>query len=276
MRSASPNNRRFFLAQTLKTTLLAASLAATGSAQNAKPLYYTTTFYHVDDSKRDENLDFTRKVMSKFYAGLVKDVAQVRSVTISEVVYGGNPEPRGNFIVNIVSEGPPHPDPAVTEPIYKSTTGMSGAEFRAKAALVRSRVGQILAVNLAREGSDPLKEGDFIRVDYMKVAEGRNADYLNMERTDYQPLHAQRIKDGNMKRWLLNAMRSPAGEARPYDNYTVQIFSSLDQAMMPARYEELLRKVNPNKSFAGINARMQPTRKIIRGELRRVIWSVSK
>jgi len=79
-----------------------------------------------------------------------------------------------------------------------------------------------------------------------------------------------------MKRWSLNVLRSPTGEARPYDAYTVQIFSSLDQAMLPPRYEDLLRKATPDKSYATITSRMLPTRKIVRGELRRVIWSASK
>jgi len=280
MPSSNTDNRQLFLAKTLKSTLLAACLTAAGvsviSAQNAKPLYYTSTFSHVEDAKRDENLEFTRKIQSKYFDGLVKDVAEVRSVSLTEVIYGGNPEPRGNFVVTIVTEGPPHPDPAVTEAIYKKTTSMSGSEVRAKTASLRSRVGQILAVNLAREGTEPLKEGDIIRVDYMKVAEGRGPDYTNLERSDWQPLHAQRIKEGTMKRWSLNVLRSPTGEARPYDAYTVQIFSSLDQAMLPPRYEDLLRKATPDKSYATINSRMLPTRKIVRGELRRVIWSASK
>ena len=267
------------LSGTLKTTLLMATLAATGSvvlAQDAKPRFYTTTFYHVDGAKREENLEFTKSVLGKFYAGLVKDVAEVRSVTISEVIYGGNPEPAGNFIINIVTDGPPHPEAAVTEPIYKKTTGMSGAEVRTKGALLRSRVGQILSVNVVREGTEPLKQGDVVRVDYMKVADGRGADYVNLEKSDWAPLHAQRIKEGTMKRWALNVLRSPLGEARPFDAYTVQIYSSLDQAMMPSRFENLMRKATPDKSFATVNSRMQPTRKIVRGELRRVIFAVAK
>lgn len=88
----------------------------------------------------------------------------------------------------------------------------------------RARVGQVLSQNLAIEGTEPIREGDLIRIDYMKIAEGRAADYYNMERDDYRPLHAQRIKDGGMKRWSLFAVRLPIGENRTYDAYTTQVF----------------------------------------------------
>lgn len=206
----------------------------------------------------------------------MKDVGEVRSVSISEIVYGGNPEPRGNFVVSVFTSGPPHPSAATSDPIYRKTTGMSGVEVRAKAATLCTRVGQVLSTNLAREGNQPLKEGDFLRVDYMKIADGRAQDYFNMERNDYAPIHAQRIKDGTMKGWRLNAVRSPGGESRTFDAFTVQLFNSIDDAMTPTRDEELLHKATPEKSMAAINSRMQPTRKLVRGELRRVIWTSSK
>ncbi|MCZ2147763.1 MAG: hypothetical protein LC126_08295, partial [Bryobacterales bacterium] len=111
---------------------------------------------------------------------------------------------------------------------------------------------------------------------YMKIAEGRAADYYNMERNDYRPLHAQRIKDGGMKRWSLYAVRLPTGENRTYDAYTTQVFSNLAGALAPPRYGELARKADPEKNLAAMSERGRTTRKLVRGELRRVIVAVSR
>jgi hypothetical protein len=153
---------------------------------------------------------------------------------------------------------------------------MSYDEYMHKARALRTRVGQVLSQNLATEGTDPIREGDLIRIDYMKIAEGRAADYYNMERVDYRPLHAQRIKDGGMKRWSLFAVRLPTGENRTYDAYTTQVFPDLAGALAPTRYSELARKAAPDKNIAAMPERRRTTRKLIRGELRRVVVVVSR
>lgn len=257
-------------------TLLSAALCAGAVfGQQTTPVFSSSTFYHVEDAQRQAYLDFTKNQSRKLYEALVRENQAIRRILVSEITYGGNPEPRANFVLSVISEGPPTP-PASFDPVVRKTLGMSYDEYAHKARALRTRVGQVLSQNLATEGTEPIREGDLVRIDYMKIAEGRAADYYNMERNDYRPLHALRIKDGGMKRWSLFAVRLPIGENRTYDAYTAQVFQDMAGALAAARYGELARKAAPEKNLAAMSERGRTTRKLVRGELRRIVVAVSR
>jgi len=271
--------RQTFAAIALTSILWTAALAATGSsvamAQEAKTIYYTTNYYHLDGAKRAEYLDYVKNTSSKYRAAWVKEVPEVRSFTISEVIYGGNPAPAWNLVITYVTDGPPKGNQAVNDAIFRKATGMRLAEGTAKLNSMWTLVGQVLSTREATEGSATLQAGDIIRTDYMKIADGRTGDYFNTERSDWEPLHAQRIKDGTMKGWRLTRVRVPGGD-RMFDAQSSQIYSNLEQSLANPRYEQLVQKTTPDKSYATMLNRTQAARKIIRGEMRRVIFSVSK
>jgi len=191
--------------------LFAAILCSSAAfSQPTTPVFSSSTFYHVEDAQRQAYVDFTKNQSRKLFEALIQENQAIRGIVVTEVTYGGNPEPRANFVLSILSDGPPAP-PASFDPVVRKALGMSYDEYMHKARALRTRVGQVLSQNVVTEGTEPIREGDLVRIDYMKIAEGRAADYYNMERNDYRPLHAQRIKDGGMKRWSLYAAASPPG-----------------------------------------------------------------
>ncbi len=153
---------------------------------------------------------------------------------------------------------------------------MSYLDYITKSSAYRTRVGQVLSRQVAVAGTEPLAEGDIIGYDYMKIAEGRYAAYLEMEVNDFKPIHEHIIKGGSLKRWSLWTLRLPGGDDRPYDAVTVAVYKSLESALARPRFEAAARELRPNESFAAIAEKSRTTRKRVRGEMRRVVWIVSR
>src|SRR5262249_51287213 len=146
-------------------------------------------------------------------------------------------------------------------------------------ASLRKRVGQTLRQRVASTSTDRsvnLVEGDIIRIDLMKIALDRVADYYNMERDDWLPMHAQHVKDGAIKNWSAWAIRSPAGSERPGDAVTTTVYKDMASAMANPQYASLFAKLFPNRSYSAVSDRARTVRTIVRTDYWRVIWAVSR
>jgi hypothetical protein len=49
----------------------------------------------------------------------------------------------------------------------------------------------------------------FLVVEFMKVAEGKEADWVKLERETWKPMHAIRVKDGGIQSWMATAQWIP-------------------------------------------------------------------
>jgi hypothetical protein len=94
-----------------------------------------------------------------------------------------------------------------------------------------------------------------ILVDFMKVAPGNEAKYLDLERKIWKPFHQARLKGGNGRSWTLYAMRFPSGTSMDRNYATINVFDSLQDI---DKYEEsfgkLFPQIHPNKSVDQILA----------------------
>jgi hypothetical protein len=259
---------------TITCVALAALATATAQPQPV-PVYSTSTFYHVEDGKAQAFVEFTRTHTKKLQEALMKEDPALRATILTSVMYGGNPQPRANYVLSFITEGAPI-GRAKLDAAARKVLGMSYADYLTKASAYRTRVGQVLSVQMASAGTENAAEGDIIGYDYMKIADGQASEYFAMERNDFQPIHEQRIKKGGMKRWSLWSVRVPGGDDRHYDATTTQVYKDLESALAPARFEALAREVAPNKGFAATAERARTTRRRVRSELRRVIWVVAR
>ena len=97
-------------------------------------------------------------------------------------------------------------------------------------------------------------------VEFMKVDESRDAEYLETE-AFWEKIHAQRIKDGNLKSWELWTLK-PGGEDQGYQYLTINIYD--DRVKMFADWGDLTavaKKVHPNLSKDEIQERLNNTSK---------------
>lgn len=254
---------------------IALATAASAFAQQT-PLYSTSTFFHVADGKGQAYVEYSKAHTRKMMELALKEDPALRAVLLTQVIYGGNPEPRGNYVLTTIREGSPQPEGALRDSIAKKALGMTYADYITKSSAYRTRVGQVLSRQIATAGSAPIVEGDIIGYDYMKIAEGRQADYFAMEENDFKPLHEHNIKSGGMKRWSLWTLRLPGGDDRAYDAVTTQVYKDLASALARPRFEATAHEVRPNASFTAVAEKARTTRKRVRSEMRRVVWVVSR
>jgi hypothetical protein len=109
----------------------------------------------------------------------------------------------------------------------------------------------------------------YMQVEFMKVAEGKQQDWLKLEREAWKPMHALRMKEGLIQSWATIAQVLPGDESNGPVYATVTTFRGWpDQTKTD--WAGLLQKANPK---ADANALMEQTgmaRKIVRSE----IWQV--
>ena len=113
------------------------------------------------------------------------------------------------------------------------------------------------------------KQATYMQVEFMKVPEGKEENWLKLERESWKPMHALRIKEGLIQSWATIAQTLPGDESNGPVFATVTTFRGWpDQTKTD--WQGLLQKANPK---ADANALMQQTgaaRKIVRTE----IWQV--
>jgi hypothetical protein len=94
-----------------------------------------------------------------------------------------------------------------------------------------------------------------IVLDFMKVAPGSDAKYLELEQKVWKPFHQARLKAGNGRSWALYSMSFPAGSAMDRNYATISVFDNLEDY---AKYEQTAARyfaeVHPKKPMDQIFA----------------------
>ena len=108
-------------------------------------------------------------------------------------------------------------------------------------------------------------EGAYLQVSYMKVAPGKGAEYVALEKDVWMPVHRERAKSGKLRSWALYGVRSPGGTANPY-NYAVLTTYDRWQDLEDFGLTDLFKKVHPDKPMADISRRTGDARDMVRVE----------
>jgi hypothetical protein len=114
----------------------------------------------------------------------------------------------------------------------------------------------------------PQREGAYMRIDFMKVAPGKGADYLAFERDLWMPVHRERMKSGRLRSWALYGRRFPAGSDTPYNYATITTYDKWQDLDDPIL--EHFKKAHPNVSTTEASRRTTEARDLVRGE----VWDV--
>ena len=109
----------------------------------------------------------------------------------------------------------------------------------------------------------------FMMVEFMKVAEGKEAEWLKLERETWKPLHKLRIADGTIKSWAALAQAVPGDDSNGPTVATVTTFSGWPDPTK-TNWEALMKKAHPDADVPKIFAQTEAARRIVRSE----IWQV--
>src|SRR6476659_3225958 len=113
------------------------------------------------------------------------------------------------------------------------------------------------------------KQPTYMVVEFMKVPDGKEDAWLKLERENWKPTHALRVKEGLIQSWSVIAQTIPGDESNGPVFATVTSFRGWpDQTKTD--WGAMLRKANPKSDGAALEQQTAAARKIVRSE----IWQV--
>jgi hypothetical protein len=109
----------------------------------------------------------------------------------------------------------------------------------------------------------------FMLVEFMRVSEGKESDWLKLERETWKPMHALRIKDGSIKSWAAIGQAMPGDESNGPIYATVTTFRGWPDPTK-TDWEGLFKKAHPQGDVDAVMKQTGAARRIVRSE----VWQV--
>ncbi|MBI1786718.1 MAG: hypothetical protein HYR60_04080 [Acidobacteria bacterium] len=211
-------------------------------------------------------------------------------ISLRQATYAGVNAPQANFVLVAVTNGPPaDPDPAKRDELYRKATGMVYADYIAKARELSTVTGSTLSHVHEMTPDYQSSEGDYLVVQRIKVAEGRNPDLTALNREVRLPMNTERVKNGAIKGWSSGHLVFPSGTSLPWTGTETTLHKSLASAVggpgpggatgggggagagggfgNPA----VFAKVAPNRNYTQYVDRLRESRTVVRTDLYRVV-----
>ena len=114
----------------------------------------------------------------------------------------------------------------------------------------------------------------FVVLDYMKVAPGKDAEYVRLEQQVFKPLHQQRVKNKEMVGWRLYEVPFTADTHREYDYVTANIYDNM-AAADGAGLMAVFGRMHPGKDGTNLIAQTGAARQTVRSEIWQLVDQTS-
>ncbi len=250
-------------------TLTAALVCQTAVAQN-QPVFVQTVCLKVDLAKASQYESFVRDTVAKGMRTMVE------SGDVLWFVFSRNVVPAGeaatcDYVGSTATRGFPSA-PAqsrLAQAIEKAGVNMTAEEYVAKLSSLRRQVSSGMLVTVGGVGE--IAEGDYYRVNQMKIKPGMAAAWRELELKIWAPVQEERIKAGGLKAWRSYSRFLPGGSGHLYDALTVDVYTSWAAQGQPTGLADALKKVHPNMKQPEFNEKTSAPRDLVNSELRQAI-----
>lgn len=123
--------------------------------------------------------------------------------------------------------------------------------------------------------ADDWKEGTIQIFNFFALKEGKMGwDHGKVENEIWLPIHQLRIDDDLMEGWGLYSLDLPYGASLPYDDATIDFYSSMEQYLAPYDWEAYTKKAHPEGDMDEMWKKTQEIVSLELAEIRRVVDSV--
>jgi hypothetical protein len=114
--------------------------------------------------------------------------------------------------------------------------------------------------------------GDFkyLQLDYMKVEQGKEGEYWDVETNIWKPIHNEFIKAGSRVGWSLWGRNFPSGAGLDYQYVTVNYMADWSK-IGTANYTDAFNKAHPGKNYDEMGAKTNASRVLVKSELWEVV-----
>lgn len=251
-------------------------------AQSSDPaMHAVVTYFKVTPENESAYADHVKNISRRFYQELM---AQPESKLVywdlARIAFPGDEPVAANFAAATLWEGVPR-DPGELPPddLFRKATGLSRDEYMKKLRGLRTTVGSTIYRNVAMVNSS--RDGkEFYRVvTQVRRTPKRMADWVEMERTIWQPLASQQVKDRLLRGWSSWTAVFPFGTDASHDAISVTTHHTFEQAVRGwtgGNFAEYFARVHPKLNIVTAVDRTRETRTVQRGTIWRVLVSEAK
>ena len=110
----------------------------------------------------------------------------------------------------------------------------------------------------------------FIQLDYMKVDQGNESEYWDVETNIWKPVHQEFIKAGSRVGWSLWGRNFPSGAGLDYQYVTVNYLTDWSK-IGAADYNDAFAKAHAGKSMDELFVKTNASRVLVKSELWEVV-----
>ncbi|MES2796196.1 MAG: hypothetical protein V4683_09530 [Bacteroidota bacterium] len=101
-------------------------------------------------------------------------------------------------------------------------------------------------------------------IEFMKVPENGDANYIKMESEIWKPMHQKLVNDGKLLFWGLYAIPFPGGTNAEYQYATVRLFKDLAQSGGEWDFEKVFKAVHPKMDINVATKRTLDSRDLVK------------
>jgi hypothetical protein len=135
---------------------------------------------------------------------------------------------------------------------------------------IASAVSLVLYASAASAQQASQTPTQFVVLDYMKVAPGKEAEYVRLEQQVFKPLHQQRVKNKEMVAWGLYQVPFTADTHREYDYVTANVYDNIAATEAAGLIPAFLR-LHPGKAGTSLIVQTEAARVTVRREIWQLI-----
>lgn len=134
---------------------------------------------------------------------------------------------------------------------------------------------ELVSSSLVNQISSVYKEGGagnfkYLQLDYMKVEQGKENEYFDVETNIWKPVHQEFIKAGSRVGWSLWSRNFPSGAGLDYQYTTVNYFADWSK-IGAADYNDAFNKAHVGKDLNALMKRTDDSRTLVKSELWEVV-----
>jgi hypothetical protein len=234
-----------------------------------KPMYALVTYIKADRGKGGDYLDLIKNYGSKMFQERVNN-GEILSWALYSVRMSTNPEDGYNFVgvsmSNTIS-GFMEPKTSPQDFMKKLMPGATNKAIQetldkyGQIRVIQSHLITQMLDGLPNDGS-----AKYYEINYMKVPDGKEAEYVALEKDTYKPMHKERVAKGEITTWSLWGTPFPYSDMRPFNYVTANGFTNWDK-MMNSSYSDTYKKVFPKGDMAKLGAQTTAARKMVKTEV---------
>ena len=268
------NNYGKAVAVTILLTIAIGAFPLTGYAQQNDPtLYALVEFMKVKPGNESRYLDVEKNIWKPLHLARAKQ-GNIVGWFLYQVRFTGTDDCYNYVTVTLFDNFAKIEDPWKNIDPAKILQGKDLDKAWQETGESRELVSSSLITRQAsvyREGGP----GDFkfLEVDYMKVEQGNEGEYVDVETNIWKPIHQEFIKAGSRVGWSLWGRNFPSGAGLDYQYVTVNYFADFSK-IGTADYNAAYNKAHAGKDIDAKMNRTNLSRILVKSELWEVIDKV--